>query len=170
MNQVEKYKVVDLPWIKEIPDSWTLVKPWTIFSPQKREPSPDDEVITCFRDGEVTLRKNRREDGFTVSIKEHGYQRVLKGDLVVHEMDGFEGSIGVSDSNGKSTPVYTVIEESEKHNNRYWMYMLRYLSKTGFIESLSKSIRERTTEFRWNMWKGLYFPLPPINEQYKISK
>ena len=168
MKKSVGYKDINLSWINQIPKSWDLVKPWTIFSPQKRKPLPSDDVITCFRDGEVTLRKNRREDGFTVSLKEHGYQRVLRGDLVVHEMDGFEGSIGVSDSDGKSTPVYTVIEQTKNHNNRYWMYMLRYLSKTGFIESLSKSIRERTTEFRWNMWKGLKFPLPPINEQKQI--
>ena len=48
------------------------------------------------------------------------------------------------------------------------MYLLRRMSKTGFIESLSKSIRERTTEFRWNMWKGLPFCHPPPTEQEQI--
>ena len=83
-------------------------------------------------------------------------------------MDGFEGSIGVSDSEGKSSPVLTVIPKSNRYNNFYWMYLLRRMSKTGFIESLSKSIRERTTEFRWNMWKGLLFCHPPVLEQDQI--
>ena len=66
----------------------------------------DDGVVTCFRDGVVTLRKNRRLSGFTEAIFEFGYQGVQKGDLVIHAMDAFAGAIGVSDSDGKSTPVY----------------------------------------------------------------
>jgi type I restriction enzyme S subunit len=155
-------------WIGEIPSHWTMVKPFGLFTPVKRPIKDTDEIITCFRDGQVTLRKNRRTDGFTVSLKEIGYQRILVGDLVIHQMDGFEGSIGVSDSEGKSSPVLTVIPKSNNYNNFYWMYLLRRMSKTGFIESLSKSIRERTTEFRWNMWKGLPFCNPPLKEQNEI--
>ena len=36
----------------------------------------DDGVITCFRNGEVTLRANRREDGFTIATVEAGYQGI----------------------------------------------------------------------------------------------
>ncbi|MCX9076370.1 MAG: hypothetical protein OIN84_00190, partial [Candidatus Methanoperedens sp.] len=59
---------------------------------------PSDETVTCFRDGVVTLRKNRRLEGFTESLKEIGYQGVRKGDLVIHAMDAFAGAVGVSDS------------------------------------------------------------------------
>jgi type I restriction enzyme S subunit len=168
MKHYDSYKDSGIEWIGEIPSHWSEVKPQFLFSPVNRTPLDDDDIVTCFRDGIVTLRKNRREEGFTNSIKEIGYQRILVEDLVVHEMDGFEGSIGVSDSNGKSTPVYTVIPPSEKHNNYYWMYLLREMSNTRFIQSLSKSIRERTTEFRWNTWKNQLFPLPPLSEQEQI--
>jgi len=162
------YKDSMIEWVDTIPSHWTLDKPWTLFSPTNRPPLSDDEIITCFRDGVVTLRKNRREEGFTNSEKEIGYQRILPGDLVVHEMDGFEGSIGISDSEGKSTPVYTVIPPTDTHNNRFWMYLLRVMSKTRYIECLSRSIRERTTEFRWKTWKNMYFPVPPLPEQNQI--
>ncbi len=168
MKQYPSYKDSGVEWIGEIPSHWVKVKPYSLFRPVKREPAIEDDIITCFRDGVVTLRKNRREDGFTMSSKEIGYQRIMKNDLVIHEMDGFEGSIGVSDSMGKSTPVYTVIPSSKNHNNRFWMYLLRVMSKTGYIESLSRSIRERTTEFRWNMWKNVLFPTPPLPEQHQI--
>jgi len=44
------------------------------------------------------------------------------------------------------------------------------MSKTGKIESLARSIRERTTDFRWNMWSEIHFPFPPIEEQQLISR
>ena len=43
------------------------------------------------------------------------------------------------------------------------------MSKSGKIESLAKSIRERTTEFRWNMWSSIHFCFPPLSEQKQIS-
>ena len=157
-------------WIGKIPEHWEVIKPKYKLNRVTRPPEKDDEVITCFRDGIVTLRKNRREEGFTISLKEHGYQQVCPGDLVVHEMDGFEGAIGISDSKGKSTPVYTVIEPNQNADLRFISYLLRVMSKTGKIESLGRSIRERTTDFRWNMWSVINFPFPPVSEQKLISE
>jgi len=169
MKKYTAYKDSGIEWIREIPTEWSLIKPKFYLYKVARKPLPDDEVITCFRDGVVTLRRNRRTLGFTNALKEIGYQRIHKGDLVLHEMDAFAGSIGVSDSFGKSTPVYTVIEKRDEYDVRYWMYLLREMSKTGFIESLSKGIRERTTDFRWQTWKNLYLPVPTTQEQQHIS-
>ena len=169
MKKIEEYKKSNIDWMDDIPKNWDLVKPKFRLKKVDRIPEKDDEIITCFRDGVVTLRKNRRIDGFTNSIKEHGYQQILPGDLVVHEMDAFEGAIGISDSKGKSTPVYTVIEKDNLNDLRYIAYVLKEMSRTGKIESLSRSIRERTTDFRWKTWSNLYFPFPPKEEQIKIS-
>ena len=170
MNRYQSFKSSEIDWVGEIPSHWETVKPKFKLNRVTRPFDDDDEVVTCFRDGVVTLRKNRRETGFTNSIKEHGYQQIRPGDLVVHEMDGFEGAIGISDSKGKSTPVYTVIEPDQRVDLRYINYLLREMSKTGKIESLARSIRERTTDFRWNMWSEIHFPFPPIEEQQLISR
>jgi type I restriction enzyme S subunit len=169
MNRYQEYKKSGIDWVGDIPIHWEVVKPKYKLNRVTRPIDNEDEVITCFRDGVVTLRKNRREDGFTNSIKEHGYQQIRPGDLVVHEMDGFAGAIGISDSKGKSTPVYTVIEPDDRVDLKYIVYLLREMSKTGKIESLARSIRERTTDFRWNMWSVIDFPFPPINEQKLIA-
>ena len=169
MERHDSYKPSEIDWVGDIPSHWETVQPKYKLSRVTRPPEEEDEVVTCFRDGVVTLRKNRREDGFTNSLKEHGYQQIRPGDLVVHEMDGFAGAIGISDSKGKSTPVYTVIEPDGRTDLRYISYLLREMSKTGKIESLARSIRERTTDFRWNMWSVIHFPFPPSDEQNQIS-
>ena len=170
MNKYESYKPSNIDWVGEIPSHWETVQPKYKLNRVTRPIDDEDEVITCFRDGVVTLRKNRREDGFTNSVKEHGYQQIHPGDLVVHEMDGFSGAIGISDSKGKSTPVYTVVEPDDRSDLKYIAYLLREMSQTGKIESLARSIRERTTDFRWNMWSVINFPFPPIEEQKLISR
>ena len=55
----------------------------SLFVRERRAPRDEDGVVTAFRDGEVTLRTNRRTEGFTNAIAEHGYQGIRRGDLVV---------------------------------------------------------------------------------------
>ena len=166
-----KYKDTGIKWLGEIPAHWEIEKGKWLFKKVERPIEQSAEIITCFRDGHVTLRKNRRTDGFTNAIKEHGYQGVKKGDLVIHAMDGFAGAIGVSDSNGKSSPVYSVLTPRYNHsvNQFYYAYLLRNLAHKGLILSLAKGIRERSTDFRYKDLGKLYLNLPPKPEQTRIA-
>lgn len=85
-------------------------------------------------------------------------------------MDAFAGAIGVSDSDGKSTPVYSVCtpQHSEVFTP-YYARLLRHMALSGFIESLSKGIRERSTEFRWAELAEVALPVPPRSEQERIA-
>lgn len=109
-------------WIGKIPKHWNVEKGKRLFQQMKRPVREQDEIVTCFRDGEVTLRTNRRTDGFTNALKEHGYQGIRKGDFVIHNMDAFAGAIGISDSDGKSTPVYSVCRPWDENIvfSEYW--------------------------------------------------
>ncbi len=161
-----KMKDVGLDWIGEIPESWQIKRGKTILTLLERPIKEDDNVITCFRDGEVTLRKNRREEGFTIALNEIGYQGIEPGDLVVHGMDGFAGAIGISDSRGKATPVLNVLESTE--NKRYLMYYLRMLAHRDVFLSLSTGIRVRSCDLRWNKLAVLPFVVPERSEQDAI--
>ncbi|MGN0622968.1 MAG: hypothetical protein ACI4JA_03340 [Oscillospiraceae bacterium] len=115
-----------IEWAGVIPNTWNINKGKYFMELLTRPTLETDEVITCFRDGEVTLRSKRREEGFTVSLTEAGYQGIEIGDLVVHGMDGFAGSIGISDSRGKATPVLNVLDTEQ--NKRYMMYLMRTMA------------------------------------------
>ena len=80
MERYNEYKDSGIYFIPDIPKSWQVLKAKYLFKQEKREVRPADEIVTCFRDGQVTLRKNRRTEGFTNSMKEIGYQGVRKGD------------------------------------------------------------------------------------------
>lgn len=154
-------------WLDTVPAEWTISKiKYTIF-PKEKPVLPMDEVITCFRDGTVTLRRNRREEGFTISFTENGYQGVDVGDLGIHGMDTFAGAIGCSDSRGKTSPVVHVC--STVGNNRYFMYFLRYMAYSGVLMDFSNGVRIRSSDFR-NFKKLAVFEMlvPPLREQNKI--
>lgn len=155
-------------WLGQIPEHWQTLRMKFGFDIQKRPVDPDMEIVTAFRDGQVTLRRNRRLDGFTEGDKQIGYQGIEPNDLVIHAMDAFAGAIGVSDSRGKSTPVYSVCSSKAGFEPRFFALVLRHLALTGFIESLAKGIRERSTDFRWSDAKNIVVPVPSLKEQQEI--
>lgn len=156
-----------IEWVKQIPEEWKTLRGKNILQLMKRLPGVDDEVITCFRDGEVTLRRNRREEGFTFSDKEIGYQGIKRGDLIIHGMDGFAGAIGISDSDGKGSPVLVVC--TTKEDTRYLVYYLRTLAVQNVFLALATGVRERSCDLRWNKIAELLFLIPNCEEQHRIA-
>jgi type I restriction enzyme S subunit len=165
-----EYKESDIPWARELPSGWQTERAKRLFTKMQRPVRPEDEVVTCFRDGMVTLRKNRRLRGFTEATVESGYQGIRKGDLVIHGMDAFAGAIGVSDSDGKGTPVYNVCQPRPGVIARYYAHTVREMSRAQWILALAKGIRERSTDFRYEMFGNQFVPLPPEDEQAAIVR
>lgn len=166
LNPDAEMKDSGIEWIGEIPATWNIIRGKYLLKYLQKPVKEDDGVITCFRDGEVTLRSNRREDGFTMSDKEIGYQGIDVGDLVVHGMDGFAGAIGISDSRGKASPVLNVMDT--KQNKRYIMYYLRSMAYSDVFVALATGIRVRSCDLRWNKLADLPYPVPNIEEQTVI--
>jgi type I restriction enzyme S subunit len=170
LKPYEDYKEIGLPWAPTVPKHWTANRAKWLFTKMDRPVREQDEVVTCFRDGMVTLRKNRRLRGFTEAIFELGYQGIRKGDLVIHAMDAFAGAIGVSDSDGKGTPVYAVCQPKEGINPYYYAHIVREMARTQWIFALSRGIRERSTDFRYDTFGGQLVPIPPPEEQEAIVR
>lgn len=166
LNSNAEMKASGIQWIGDMPAHWDVIRGKYILRYMQKPVREDDGVITCFRDGEVTLRSNRREDGFTMSDKEIGYQGIDVGDLVVHGMDGFAGSIGISDSRGKASPVLNVLDTDQC--KRYIMYYLRSMAYSDVFLALATGIRVRSCDLRWNKLAELFYPVPPLDEQNAI--
>lgn len=159
-----------IPWMPVIPSDWNVEKGKNILTLQKRPVRENDEVVTCFRDGEVVLRSERRTEGFTMSDKEIGYQGINKGDIVIHGMDGFAGSMGVSKSTGKGSPVLVVCTPKYDAVPQYIIYYLRVLAQMNVFVALATGIRERSCDLRWNKIADLKFIMPSVDEQQRIAE
>ena len=171
LKPYQQYKESGIPWLESIPIHWDVQRTKWLFMKMDRSTREEDDVITCFRDGTVTLRKRRRMTGFTESLKEIGYQGIRKGDLVIHQMDAFAGAVGVSDSDGKGTPVYSVcVPIDEVNSAHFYAGIVREMARSKYILSLAKGIRERSTDFRFETFKNQVLPLPPPAEQNQIAR
>ena len=166
---MRQYKDSGIPWMKQIPDNWSVVRGKDFLYLKNRPVREHDDVVTCFRDGEVVLRSERRTEGFTMSDKEIGYQGINKGDIVIHGMDGFAGAMGVSKSTGKGSPVLIVCNPKSEDDASYIIYYLRSLAMNNVFVALATGIRERSCDLRWNKISVLPFVRPSFPEQIKIA-
>ena len=164
------YKPSDVEWLGDAPAHWAIERAKWLFQKMERSVREGDEVVTCFRDGVVTLRKNRRELGFTESLKEIGYQGIRRGDLVIHSMDAFAGAIGIADSDGKGTPVYSVCKPKPQVNAYFYAYTLCEMARNQWIQALAKGIRERSSDFRYADFASQLVPFPSLPEQTAIVR
>ena len=157
-------------WIGEVPDGWKFFRAKRLFKKEQRPIRPEDEIVTAFRDGEVTLRKNRRLTGFTEATDYSHYQGIRKGDLVIHQMDAFAGCVGISDSDGMGSPVLSVCTaKTDRVCIRYYSAIIRMMGLTGYISSLARGVRERSADFRFETFAKEYLPVPPLSEQRRIA-
>lgn len=164
-------KASGVEWLGQIPEHWEIKKGKHLFRALYAAPIDGDGVVTAYRDGEVTLRENRRVEGYTFAIQEVGYQRVREGDLVVNGMDAFAGAIGVSDSTGKCTPEYLVLEPvNPKMNSRFFADALRLMAKRGYVLVVCNAVRERAPRFRLPQFQDILLPVPPVDEQHAITQ
>jgi type I restriction enzyme, S subunit len=130
-----------------------------------------DEVITAFRDGQVTARGLRRNEGYTLSADaEPQGQGVKVGDIIVHGLDGFAGAIGDSEAAGNCTPVYHVCTPIDGGNSAFYGRLLRLLALNGYLALYGGSARERAVDFRnWKMFGNAGIPHVEAVVQHEIG-
>ncbi|WP_369168924.1 restriction endonuclease subunit S [Streptomyces sp. R28] len=131
-----------------------------------------DEVITAFRDGQVTTRNARRNEGYTLATStEPQGQGVKVGDIVIHGLDGFAGAIGDSEAVGNCSPVYHVCTPLDGGNPAFYGRLLRVLAVEGYLGLFASSTRERAVDFRsWDLFGNIPVPRVDIAVQHEIGE
>lgn len=142
-----------------------------LLAKQDRMPIGETQLITAFRDGQVTARSLRRLEGFTESWTEGAkIQGVQRGDIVVHGLDGFAGAIGTSEADGGCSPVYHVCMPVDGGDADFYGGMLRVLATTGYLGNFATSTRERAVDFRnWDLFGRIPVPAVEPDDQRWIG-
>lgn len=129
------------------------------------------EMVTAYRDGQVTARSSRRAEGYTESWTDAArLQGVQEGDVVVHGLDGFAGAVGTSEVDGVCSPVYHVCSPRDGGDPVYLGRLLRLLAVSNYLGLFASSTRERAVDFRnWDLFGRIPIPDVPVIEQREIA-
>lgn len=132
---------------------------------------PIGEIITAFRDGQVTSRSIRRNEGYTLAANaEPQGQGVDIGDIVIHGLDGFAGAIGDSEAPGNCSLVYHVCRPIDGGDPAFYGRLLRLLALSDYLTLYGGSARERAVDFRnWQIFGHAPIPQVEPTVQHQIG-
>ena len=137
---------------------------------RKRPVEDGAGIVTAFNDGQVTLRANRRTQGFHESLNNDGYLGVRAGDLIIHGLDLVHGSVGVSDSDGQVSAVCWVVSPVADMDARFIAYAMRAVARAGYVRANAKGVRSAGADYRrWETLAELPLPCPPLDYQREVA-
>lgn len=141
-----------------------------VFEQLRRPVPPAAKIVTAYTNGDVTLRTNRRLDGYHEAADLSGFQGVEPGDFVVHGLDIMRGSIGVSDSRGAISSVCIVCRPRTRDDPRFFSYAMRAQAFSGFPRAMARGVREGGADVRrWDTLAELPLPRPRPDQQRAIA-
>lgn len=168
-----KYKPTNIPWLKEAPEEWEVLRYKYLFKEiNDRSEKGEEELLSVSQYTGVTVRKDKLEDerdNLTNASSLEGYKRVDKNDLVINIMLAWNGSLGVSDYNGIVSPAYCVYKGNSQVFSKYFHYLLR----TDFSKNDFKKVSTGVVDSRLRMYSddffSIYTILPPLPDQRAIA-
>lgn len=151
----------------EIPLSWDLVQTGDLFENKSVKNHEHLEVLSVTQDEGVVLRKD-----LDINIKYNknslqNYKKVDSGNFII-SLRSFQGGLEVSTYEGIVSPAYTVLNNKVNIDENYFKY---FFKSFWFIEQLKSStigIRDGK-QISYQDFKLIKIPLPPLEEQMKIS-
>ncbi len=164
-SDIENMNFTDEKFLRTIPANWKVVKLGRILDKVELDADIDDEIVICSNHG-YSFYRGDQKIGLTSDDNSY-YQKIKKGQIMIHGMDTWHGAICISDLDGKCTRVVHVCETKE--NKEYIVYYLRLLAFLGMFKPYSNGVRQNTSDFRsWKALGNVDIILPPRDEQYRI--
>jgi type I restriction enzyme S subunit len=164
------YKPSGVPWLGDVPEHWGEERLDRLFALRQEAPLPDDQRVTGYLDGRVTLRSNVPGQKIKGVIKEAGWQRVHPGDFAISGMNAHLGGMGVSDSLGKCSPIYLVLTPKPGTNAFLVSHAVRHAAHAGALKAYVNTIRFNSADFKRDSLKLIRVQVPSVEEQSAIVR
>jgi type I restriction enzyme, S subunit len=168
LNQHVHMRTTNIEWIPQAPRHWTQTKISRLFQQTKRLGFADLTVLSVYRDYGVIERSSRDDNANRVPDDLEKYQLVEPGDLVINKMKAWQGSLGISEHRGITSPDYVVFRPLHHALSKFLHYLLRNQILTTVYFSMSNGIRTSQWRLEPDRFGTLQLFLPPIDEQREV--
>ena len=165
------YRDSGKPWLGRVPAHWDVRRvKYLLRECDIRSTDGSEELLRVSQYTGVTLRSptNNGNEPDTRAASLAGYKRVEPNDLVVNIMLAWNGSLGVSQFHGISSPAYCVYRFRENSHPWYFHHLLRSPTYKARIKSNSTGVVESRLRLYTDDLYRLEAPVPPLPEQIAI--
>ena len=168
LDNRERMMSSGVEWFSEVPSRWRPTKTGRLFRQTKRLGFPDLTVLSVYRDYGVIERASRDDNSNRIPDDLDKYQLVEKGDLVINKMKAWQGSLGIAELRGITSPDYVVFSPTHSEHPQFLHFLLRNPLLTTVYLSMSNGIRTNQWRLEPDRFVDLPLYLPPVEEQEAI--
>lgn len=153
-------------WFSSVPSTWRATKMREVFS-ERREKVSDKDYAP------LSIGKMGVVPQLETAVKtDNGDNRKLirKGDFAINSRSDRKGASGISEYDGSSSLIITVLKPHNELNGKFYHYLLR---SHYFIEEFYRNGRGLVSDLwttKWDEMKNIYIPVPPRDEQDQIVR
>lgn len=168
LNPNTPMKPSGLDWIGDVPEHWELARLRFLFNQEKRQGHSSKAILSVYRDYGVLLKESREDNTNKTPEDVSSYQLVCPGDLVINKMKAWQGSLGISDFDGITSPDYIVYAPFHRECSEFLHLLLRSQTMVTIYRSISNGIRPSQWRLEPDLFLNLPVFLPPVAEQRKL--
>jgi type I restriction enzyme S subunit len=152
-------------WLGALPADWT-VTPLGVHFAERKEQVSDAEFppLSVTKGGVVPQLETAAKTDNNDSRK-----LIRRGDFVINARSDRKGSSGVSDLEGSTSVVYTVLEPRSTVDRRYVHHLLRSEAFQEEFYRWGNGIVADLWSTRYSSMRRIPFPVPPLAEQRAIA-
>ena len=167
---MREMKKSQIPFCPEIPSTWSEMPNRYLFESHSTKVGNDFgnyQLLSLTTAG--VKEKDINAGGGKVPDSYDNYQTVEPGDMVfcLFDLDCSAVFSGLSSHFGMITSAYDVFRANASYaDNHFLEYWFQYVFSNRYYKMFSKNIRYTVTG---DMFKSIYTPIPPIEEQRKIG-
>ncbi|MCY4055963.1 MAG: restriction endonuclease subunit S [Cyanobacteria bacterium MAG CAR4_bin_6] len=166
------YKDSGVDWLGEVPEHWRIQRvKYLLEECDTRSSDGNEELLRVSQYTGVTLR-NLTCNGDESNLSQAslvGYKCVEPNDLVINIMLAWNGSMGISQFHGITSPAYCVYRFNMNSHPWYFHYLLRSLVYKARIKAISTGIVESRLRLYTDDLYRLEALVPPLPEQAAIA-
>ncbi len=156
-------------WFPFVPNGWQPHRMRYLFRITKRQGMSDLDVLSVYRDFGVILKSSRDDNINKTPDDLSSYQLVEPGDLVINKMKAWQGSLGISELRGITSPDYLVYRPVAPMVSRFMHHFLRAQPMPSLFLTISNGIRTDQWRLEHAKFMDVVVWLPSIEEQADIA-
>ena len=153
-----------------VPTHWRPMKLKYLFQFAKRQGFPDETVLSVYRDYGVIEKSTRDDNHNRTPLDLTSYQLVEPGDLVINKMKSWQGSLGISNLRGITSPDYVVYRSTNSEHLPYLHQLLRSRQMATYYHTISNGIRNDQWRLEPDKFEQTVLYLPSVDEQQAIAE
>lgn len=159
----------EVEWRGRVPAHWKRGRLKDHHRQEKRQGYEDLTVLSVYREFGV-IEKSSRNDNINKTPEDlTKYQLVNPNDLVINKMKAWQGSMGIAQMRGITSPDYVVMRPIGEHDPRYMHHYLRAQPMPWVYRLISNGIRTDQWRMEPEAFLGLPIFMPPLEEQRRIA-